>query len=487
MTAFRLGSRTRLGLSSRSRHGPPATPFSPATIPGLAFWYDAATSPTVEAGGVIEQWQDLSGQGNHASQVAGASRPKRALDGTGREVVRFDGIDDALLIDTPPDVASGVTVFVAFRMRARADFSGILAAGGATGTDDADFFAFANASAASREVQLTARSNEADPLLLSGVDSTGIQFAVFTISAADGTLRDLNGEASDPSTAVALGTPTALALGARLLDGNPANSAAIDLFEVGLYAGALPADDRDRLETYLRSRHGLAWDPLHFGVDLAWFHDVGRSDLTLTGDAVDRWSDLSTSGLDWLQTGAARPLLTTDSLGRDTVRFDGVDDTLLLTGPSPALEPFTTAIVLAVRTPGDFAGILSAAPASGTDVAEFWSFQTIEGEPAQVSLQGRALEADPLALTVDDANVAHLAFWTVANGSAELITSVQTAADSYDGSFGTPAEIVLGGRFDGSPFGYAAIDVYATLGISHVLTAAERQRLADWASVRWGL
>ena len=487
MTALRLATRARLGLAPRGRHGPPATPFSPATFAGLAFWYDAATSPTAEAGGVIAQWQDLSGQANHAGQGLAASRPQHLVDAGGREVVRFDGIDDALLIDAPPDLASGATVFVVFRIRERADFSGVLAAAGPDGADDATFFAFAGGSAASQTIELAARSGEADPLQLSGVDSTALQFAIFTVDAAGGTLRDLNGEVSDSSTAAALGVPAAIALGARLVDGSPTNPAAVDLCEVGLYTTVLSPEDRDRLETYLRGRYGLAWDPLQLGANLAWLHDVARSPFTLDGTEVGRWDDLSPSGRDWLQSGSSRPLLTTDGLGRDTVRFDGIDDTMRLAATPPALEPFTVAIVFRVRTPGDFAGILTAAPASGTDVAEFWSFQTIDGEPAQVSLQGRVLEADPLSLTVDDVSAAHLAFWTVGTGSAELVTAAETATDGYDGAFGAPAELVLGGRYDGAPFGHAAIDVYATLGIGRALTAIERQRLTDWAEARWGL
>ncbi len=62
-----------------------------------------------------------------------------------------------------------------------------------------------------------------------------------------------------------------------------------------------------------------------------------------------------------------------------------------------------------------------------------------------------------------------------------------SSVDSYGGSFGTPAGIVLGGRYDGAPFGYAAIDVLATVGASRALSATDQQRLIDWASARWSL
>lgn len=487
MTALRLGTRARLGLSSRGRHGAPPPPFSPASITGLAFWYDAVMSPTVEAGGVIEQWQDLSGQANHASQAAHGQRPVREIDQAGREVVRFDGEDDALLVASPPDLSAGVTAFVVFRMREPMDAAGILSAGDGAGADDAAFFAFADAPAADREVRLTARSGEAGSLALTAVDSTLTQFALFTIDADSGTVRDLNGETSDTKTSGAFGVPAAIALGARLHGASTADPAAVDLYEVGLYSGILAPTDLDRLETYLRGRHGLIWTPLQLGADVAWFHDVQSSPLVLAGDDVVRWTDLGPDARDWHQSGLARPVRTTDVSDHAAVRFDGADDVLLMDGTPPALVPFTSAIVCAVRTPGDFAGILSAAPASGSDVSEFFAFQSIDGSPPALSLQGRALEADPMSLALDDPGTVQLAIWTTGSGTADLEIAGSSVDDTYDGTLGTPAEIVLGGRFDGAPFGYAAIDVYATLGVRRVLTTTERQRLIAWAESRWEL
>jgi hypothetical protein len=62
-----------------------------------------------------------------------------------------------------------------------------------------------------------------------------------------------------------------------------------------------------------------------------------------------------------------------------------------------------------------------------------------------------------------------------------------SSTDTYGGSFGAPAGILLGGRYGGAPFGYAAIDVLATLGASRALSVTEQQRLIDWASARWSL
>jgi hypothetical protein len=59
--------------------------------------------------------------------------------------------------------------------------------------------------------------------------------------------------------------------------------------------------------------------------------------------------------------------------------------------------------------------------------------------------------------------------------------------DTYGGSFGPPMAILLGGRYSGAPFGYAAIDVLATVGASRALSVADQQRLVAWATARWSL
>ena len=125
--------------------------------------------------------------------------------------------------------------------------------------------------------------------------STETQYAIITFDddGIDVELRDLNGTAGDSSTAAPLGTPAAMVLGARYNQGAVFNFAAVDLCEVGLYNRELSPAERDKLEDYLKKRHGLTWNPRFIGKDLAWFHDVDASAFVLSGEDVDQWSDLS--------------------------------------------------------------------------------------------------------------------------------------------------------------------------------------------------
>jgi hypothetical protein len=119
------------------------------------------------------------------------------------------------------------------------------------------------------------------------------------------------------------------------------------------------------------------------------------------------------------------------------------------------------------------------------DHVSFWTLRLTLSE-GELQLFGRSLEIDPLDIVLPHGSEAHIAIWTMEGGSAELIDAAGSETDTYDGALGTPAEIVLGGRYDGAPFGFAAIDVTATLGIARNLSVEDRQRLLDWTASRWG-
>jgi hypothetical protein len=461
-----------------------APQFVPPRLPGLAFWYDATLS-TYESG----TWHDLSGSGNHASQAAAPQRPSLALDGMGRQVLRFDGVDDALLVDTPPDLSAGLTLFVVYRVRTPVDFNGIFTASAATGADHHEFFTLQYEEALNQRVQLFGRSLQLNQVVIKRVDSTETQYAIITFDddGVDVELRDLNGIGGVSSTEAPFGTPAAMVLGARYNLGAVFNFGAVDLYEVGLYTRELSPAERDQLEAYVRNHHGLTWNPHFIGKDLAWFHDVDASPFALTGNEVDQWSGLSANGRHWIQGSTGRPNKATDGSGQAIVQFDGLDDLLVLSGSIPALEPFSIGVVYRMRDRNDFTGVLSAVPVAGADHVDFWTFRNASAASLELELFGRSDEIDQLSLAINDSGAIQTAVWALQDGVGELREAGGSSSDTYGGSLGMPAGIVLGGRYSGAPFGYAAIDVLATIGASRALSATDQQRLIDWASARWSL
>jgi hypothetical protein len=209
----------------------------------------------IEASGVVERWDDLSSNGNHAGQVVTSERPIKTTDGQGRDVIRFDGIDDTLEISTPPSLASGVTLFIVFVVRTRSDFSGIVSAAAATGVDHEAFFSLQNASAASGRFQWIAHSGSSDPLLIEREDSAATGLAILSAAAGNASFEDADGQGSDTYDGT-FGTPDKIVLAGHYNDGTFGYSA-IDIYEVGLFARALTPGERAALHDYLRNKYGL--------------------------------------------------------------------------------------------------------------------------------------------------------------------------------------------------------------------------------------
>ena len=482
MTVLSLRSTSRLNISPQRRSR--VTPFLPTRLPGLAFWYDGSLSGY--AGGI---WRDVSGHDNHAAQQTSSRRPSKTVDEAGRSLLRFDGTDDALLVDNPPDLSAGLTVFVVFRVRTPVDFHGIFTASAATGVDHQQFFTLQYEQASNRRIQLFGRSVQANQVVAKGVDSTEKQYAIATFDddAVDVELRDLNGIVGDASTSAPFGTPAAMILGARFQQGAPFNFGAVDLYEIGLYNRELSVAERDQIEAYLQRRHELAWNPRFIGNDLAWFHDVDASGFVLSAGAVEQWHDLSQNGRHWIAGSNGKPLKSTDLEGRAVVSFDGVDDLLSMAGELPTLQPFSIGVVYRMRERGDFTGVLSATPPAGTDHSDFWTFRNASAASMEMQLYGRSTEVDPMELSLTDSGAAQVAVWSIGEGTVELRDANGSAADSYGGSFGAPHGIILGGRYDSAPFGYAAVDILATLGAARALSTTDQQRLITWANARWSL
>jgi hypothetical protein len=488
MGTLGLRSSGRLGLSPRGRR-PSTPPFTPDQIPDLALWYKAGDPQNTVSGGAIAQAFDLSANGRHATQSTGTARPLAATDPDGRAIMRFDGIDDFLQVLAPPDLTNGITLFLAYRIRQHVNGAGIIGAGRAgDGQGNDKWFEFTSSFAANR-TQLVAKDTLADPITLpTRVDPRGDKnYAIFSVNNTTGTLRDFLGSVSDAGTDQALpGTPGVIVLGARLFNqfASPPFGF-IDVYELGLYPRALSGPETNQLAAYVQARHGINWSPGYLDSGLAWWHDDWSS-FTLSGSLVDQWGDRSGKGRPWTGSGSGRPAKTTDA-GKVLVGFDGDDDVLTLGGTLPALQPFTAAVVYRVRERGDFEGVLSAAAASGLDHESFWTFETASAASGDMQLLGRSLEADSLMLTRGDGGGVQIAIWTAATGAATLRDRIGQVSDTYAGSFGTPAAIVLGARYDAGPVNHGAVDVMATVGVNSALSADDQQKLIEWAAAKWGI
>jgi hypothetical protein len=93
----------------------------------------------------------------------------------------------------------------------------------------------------------------------------------------------------------------------------------------------------------------------------------------------------------------------------------------------------------------------------------------------------------PTSIERDDNAAINLAILSAAAGEARFDDLDGQGSDTYDGTFGTPDEIVLAGHYNDGTFGYSAIDVYEIGLFTRGLTAGERVVLRDYLRNRYGL
>lgn len=90
----------------------PAT-WTPASLPNLALWLDAADAATITASsGLVSQWSDKSANANHVT-ASGTARPTTGANTqNGRNVLTFDGSSDVLVSGASIQDAT-ITMYVA--------------------------------------------------------------------------------------------------------------------------------------------------------------------------------------------------------------------------------------------------------------------------------------------------------------------------------------------------------------------------------------
>jgi hypothetical protein len=89
--------------------GAPADAWSPANLDGLVLWLDASDL----FGDAISNWNDRSGYRHHAFQLDSANQPQLSNDALrGEPGIRFDGVDDFLVVSDAPALRLGKGPFV---------------------------------------------------------------------------------------------------------------------------------------------------------------------------------------------------------------------------------------------------------------------------------------------------------------------------------------------------------------------------------------
>jgi hypothetical protein len=256
-------SRLLLLMGEDTGGGVGAPAFSPADLSPV-LWLDEANGPTADTGDPvigdpISTWIDQSGNGNHATQLTTSKQPTlQGVTNGGQtfNVVRFDGVDDGMVVPAATSLNSPTSFYFAFVVKAAS-------ATGAAGMlfsmwdgDDthAKFEIYRGAGAALNYLfgEITTQGSISgsasvfnDAFHLVEVIVDGLNVSVFVDGAADGTAT---------LTAPISTAATDLDIGMR----GGALPAGADYAQVLLYPTVPSPADRANVQAYLRGRAGLS-------------------------------------------------------------------------------------------------------------------------------------------------------------------------------------------------------------------------------------
>ncbi|RJQ43371.1 MAG: hypothetical protein C4534_08215 [Gaiellales bacterium] len=105
---------------------PSATGLTPADLPGLLAWVDASQIVGLVNNDPVVQWDDLSGNGYHATQSTASKRPKYQTNvQNGMPGVKADGVDDEMQFNNLGTQFAGSvgTAYFIFKLNSQAQWS----------------------------------------------------------------------------------------------------------------------------------------------------------------------------------------------------------------------------------------------------------------------------------------------------------------------------------------------------------------------------
>lgn len=225
---------------------------------GLSLWLKADVGVTTSAGGAVLEWQDQSGQGNHAYAVLEEFAPRR-VEGAlnNRPVLRFDGMDDYLEI---PDADSlslegDLTSFFVVRFDDFATYRAVWGKTAANYPAPTDYYTMPKtgvprllrgdgspSSLASVDGTVPLRVNT---YLIVGFDINGTTATHYLAAQPNGS-REIEVFTYDADTSLIIGSREDLF---TKMKG--------DIAEVLLYDRALSASEREAVVAYLGQKYGI--------------------------------------------------------------------------------------------------------------------------------------------------------------------------------------------------------------------------------------
>ncbi len=226
----------------------------------LALWLKADAGVTADGSGLVSQWNDQSGNGNHAVQIQAVNQPLLVAGAmNGKPVLRFDGSGANLNYLEIPHASSLVirsdfSVFAVVNVQSFANFNGILAKTAVNQPGPFDFY-IAQTSGNPRLFRGNGSANNA----INGLSNVvaGQSYIVSGVARATNLTAYLNGAFNGSSAVAAAGITDRggpVKIGTRE---DFVTKMIGDIAEVILIRGAVSDTERAAINNYLGAKYGV--------------------------------------------------------------------------------------------------------------------------------------------------------------------------------------------------------------------------------------
>lgn len=313
-------------------------PFEPTAVSWLQLWLDGDDiySMTKDGSNKVSQWNDKSGNNNHAVQATWDNQPVFTPNGiSGRWSLIFDGSNDFLSIANDAtlnfDSGAGYTIFLV------ANYRGYTAKGSSInvllGKWDGLHATpgYSLETGVANNIVVKTGSNELVEYSVESIqDDDVIITAVMDNAATESKVyRNKRVWLLNTSATVAGDNSGDLVVGA---DTGSSRYAEWDYAEVLIYNRPLWDAERESVYNYLAKKWNLEFTPRSISDLALWLDASNESTVTRSSGQVTAWQDKSGNGNDLTQgTSSNQPLFQENWFnGRPTVLFDGTDDNLTL-------------------------------------------------------------------------------------------------------------------------------------------------------------
>ena len=439
--------------------------WTPASLPGIAAWYDGADTASITATGSplrVSQWNDKSGNVRHLVQATSSFQPaSENLALLGHNVVNFD--NGVKQLAAAMSLTQPVTIYAVLSPQVIAGSSPRWIDAGGAGSRIIVY---------SSGGVWTVNAGTATATGLASATTPQQQFIVF--NGASSAFYDNGtqyGGTLNPGTAA---VPTSFRLG----DGDSGNNAMqTGIAEVAVQAGVGSASDRAAWEAYVAPK--WFWNPSFLPGLAAWYDASDAASITATAGKVSQWADKSGNGRHLAQaTGANQPSTGVDTMGgRNALSFvrggTGAAAGQWLARPSVTLpQPLTVFAAMKPGTNAVAAGNTQILGNAATPEATIYGAIGAWSMFAGANLSGGGVNAVP-----------HQAVAVFNSTTSQLFMDGSSLLGPGNVGTGGRTELTIGS--DAASSGWDG-DIAEVAIISGIVTAGDRANWNAYCSAKWG-